>query len=396
MPPRPSQAHDSSACSGFQRWAVDDVSYHHRMVAADGELTDFWAVVPAGGAGTRLWPLSRSERPKFLLDLAGTGRSLLQAAWDRLNPLCGERFLLVTGAAHAESVREQLPALPTNNVLLEPAPRDSMAAIGLAAATLEQRDPTLVLGSFPADHVIPEVSELHECIRQGYAAARTGLLALIGIKPTRPTSALGYIQLGRSLELPAAPLARTVEAFIEKPSRERALGLVQARTFFWNAGMWIAQAGTLMKLLADANHQLASDLRAIARDPECMPSVWEAIERTTIDHTLAEPLAGSSKICVVPGDFEWEDIGDFGALKAYLSRRSPGVQFHSVVSKGRALGFEATGVTIGSSNRTIAVVGLDRVVVVDTEDALLVMGEDYAQRLKEVYNLVSEVDPDVR
>jgi mannose-1-phosphate guanylyltransferase len=359
------------------------------MIVENGELESFWAVVPAGGAGTRLWPLSRSKRPKFLLDIAGTGRSLLQSAWDRLTPLCGDRFMLVTGAAHAEAVQQQLPALTPGNLLTEPAPRDSMAAIGLAAAVLERRDPNLILGSFPADHVIPEVSNLHDCVRQAYAAAKTGLLALIGLEPSRPTSGLGYIRMGQPIGISGATRTRWIDEFIEKPPEGRAREFVRAGGYVWNMGMWIVQAGKLMELLAWAKPQLASDLRAIAQDPECMPKIWETVERTTIDHALAEPLAGTTKICIVPGQFEWEDIGDFGALCAYFDRREPTVALH-VVGSNHVVDLDSTGLVVGSTGRVVSVVGLDSVVVVDTNDALLVMSKDYAQRLKSVYNLITD------
>src|SRR5690242_15945474 len=124
---------------------------------------NLWAVVPAGGAGTRLWPLSRAADPKFLHDLAGSGRSLLQATYDRLVPLVGERLLVVTGAAHAEAVTAQLDGLPAANVIAEPSPRDSMAAIGLAAAIIERQDPDAVIGSFAADHVIADADAFRAC-----------------------------------------------------------------------------------------------------------------------------------------------------------------------------------------------------------------------------------------
>src|SRR6476469_5069727 len=136
----------------------------------------FWAVIPAGGAGTRLWPLSRAGSPKFLHDLTGSGRSLLQATWDRLVPLTGSRVLVVTGVAHEAAVGEQLPGLPSDQLLAEPAPRDSMAAIGWAAAVLEARDPEAVLGSFAADHVIGDAALFRRCVEQAVEAAATGRL----------------------------------------------------------------------------------------------------------------------------------------------------------------------------------------------------------------------------
>src|SRR6478672_7431153 len=139
----------------------------------------FWAVIPAGGAGTRLWPLSRATSPKFLHDLTGSGRSLLQATWDRLEPLTGDRVLVVTGRAHEAAVRAQLPGLPADQLLAEPSPRDSMAAIGWAAAVLEARDPGAVLGSFAADHVIDDDEAFRQCVADAVAAAEDGHLVTI-------------------------------------------------------------------------------------------------------------------------------------------------------------------------------------------------------------------------
>src|SRR5690349_50870 len=133
-----------------------------------------WAVVPAGGAGTRLWPLSRANAPKFLHDLAGGGRTLLQGTYDRLEPLVGERLLVVTGVAHQDAVRGQLDALPADQVIAEPSPRDSMAAIGLAAAIIERKDPDAVIGSFAADHVIADPEAFRTCVAEAAQVARTG------------------------------------------------------------------------------------------------------------------------------------------------------------------------------------------------------------------------------
>ena len=162
-------------------------------------IPGFWAVVPAGGAGTRLWPLSRAGHPKFLLDLTGSGRSLLQTTVDRLAPLTAERVVVVTGAAHADAVRDQLPGLGASQVLAEPSPRDSMAAIGLAAAVIERRDPDAVIGSFAADHVIPDQGAFEAVIREAAAVARDGHLVTIGVEPTWPATGFGYIRAGEAL-----------------------------------------------------------------------------------------------------------------------------------------------------------------------------------------------------
>src|SRR5665648_375818 len=194
-------------------------------IAGDGDtpaIAGFWAVIPAGGAGTRLWPLSRSKSPKFLRDMTGTGSSLLQATWNRLKPLCGDHIMVVTGVLHEAAVRVQLPGLAQANLVAEPSPRGSMAAIGLAAAMLERRDPDAVIGSFAADHVIGEPEIFANVVREAVEVARTGYVVTIGIEPTRPATGFGYIHVGEHLAVPGAPSARKVSAFVEKPDVVRA------------------------------------------------------------------------------------------------------------------------------------------------------------------------------
>ena len=175
-------------------------------------LERFWAVIPAGGAGTRLWPLSRASSPKFLHDLTGAGRSLLQATMERLEPLVGDHVIVVTGQAHEAAVREQLPGLPASQLLAEPSPRDSMAAIGLAAAHHERKDPDAQLGYFAADHVIGEAEAFRDCVRAAVEVADRGYLVTIGIEPTHAATGFGYIRMGDLIE--GGP-ARAVEQFVE-------------------------------------------------------------------------------------------------------------------------------------------------------------------------------------
>ena len=165
------------------------VTQEESQVEPTDPSLNLWTVVPAGGAGTRLWPLSRENCPKFLLDLTGAGRSLIQNTWDRLLPLSGvEKFMVVTGQAHVGAVSEQLPLVPSANLFAEPSPRESMAAIGLAAAVLALRDPTAVLGSFAADHIISGREAFESSVREAVMAARDGYLVTIGIADSRHAS----------------------------------------------------------------------------------------------------------------------------------------------------------------------------------------------------------------
>lgn len=338
-----------------------------------------WAVVPAGGAGTRLWPLSRAGSPKFLHDLTGSGRTLLQATRDRLEPMVGENLLVVTGAAHLDAVRRQLDGLTAEQVIAEPSPRDSMAAIGLAAAIVERRDPEAIIGSFAADHVIAEADAFRACVSEAADVARTGLLVTIGIAPTHPSTAFGYIRLGERLT--DFPTAHAVATFEEKPDAHTAGGYVDSGEYRWNAGMFVAGAGVLLDLLAVEHPDLAAGLRSIAAEPRRLDEIWPGLTKIAIDHAVAEPAAAAGRVAVVPATFGWEDIGDFAALGDLLPE-AEGVRVLGNADAVLALG--SNGLVVPTGGRTVAVLGLDDVVVVDTDDAVLVTTRAHAQDVKAV------------
>ena len=345
-------------------------------------IEHFWAVVPAGGAGTRLWPLSRSKAPKFLSDLTGSGRSLLQGTVDRLAPLCRERFLVVTGVSHREAVLEQLPNLAQEAVVAEPSAHDSMAAIGLAAAILELRDPEAVLGSFAADHVITEPEVFRQTVRTAVEIARDDWLVTIGIDPTFPSTAFGYLHLGG--ELPGHPGGYTVRSFVEKPSEVVARRYLTSGQYKWNAGMFVVRPTLLLDLLAASDPQFAADLRTLAAEPDRLEEIWPGLPNVPVDTAVAEPAADAGRVATVPASFGWDDIGDFDSLAGLLGagpdRAVPVVlgDVHLVTA------VHSTGLVVAASGRPIAVVGLDDVVVVDTPDALLVTTRSRAQEVKAV------------
>src|SRR5665811_780637 len=281
-------------------------------------LDGFWAVIPAGGAGTRLWPLSRSSSPKFLHDMTGAGSSLLQATWDRLEPLCGDHIMVMAGVLHQAAVRVQLPALARANLVAEPSPRGSMAAIGLAAAILERRDPDAVVGSFAADHVIGAPKVFADCVREAVGVARAGYVVTIGIEPTSPETGFGYIRVGDPLAIEGAPHGRQVRSFVEKPDETTARGFLETGEYHWNAGMFVVRATVLLDLLADFHPKLAAGLRDIAAEPARMGELWPGLASLAIDHAVAEPAAAAGRVAVVPGGFSWDDVGDFASVGSLL------------------------------------------------------------------------------
>jgi mannose-1-phosphate guanylyltransferase len=366
--------------------------------SASGPIPGFHAVIPAGGAGTRLWPLSRSAAPKFLHDLTGSGRSLLQATVDRLAPMTEPgSVLVVTGVRHVDAVRRQLPGLDDGAVLAEPSPRDSMAAIGLAAAVLAERHGDVVLGSFAADQVIQGARAFESAVREGVEAARAGFVVTVGIAASHPSTAFGYVRSGEPLALPGAPTARHAVGFTEKPDVGTATAYLATGDYRWNAGMFLVRAQVLLDHLAEQRPDLHTGLRTLARawdtpDRESvLAEVWPGLEKIAIDHAIAEPVAAAGGVAVVPGDFGWDDVGDFASLATLLPPVAGAVD-----DGARVLGDDASvvrldslgSVVVAGSDRLVAVLGIDDVVVVDTPDALLVTTRARAQQVKSIVDAV--------
>ncbi|MFD1720898.1 mannose-1-phosphate guanylyltransferase [Amnibacterium endophyticum] len=350
----------------------------------------FYAVIPAGGIGSRLWPLSRADAPKFLHDLTGSGQTLLRGTWDRLAPIAGpDRVMVVTGRAHRAAVEQQLPQLADRNVVLESEPKDSSAAIGLAAAILERREPGVIIGSFAADHVINDVRRFRRAIVEAISVADAGYIATIGIVPTEPAIGFGYIEAGERLEVPGAPSALAVTRFVEKPDLETARQYVDSGRHVWNAGMFISRADVLLDEMAKTKPDLVAGLRRLAEawdTPErgaVVDQVWPGLEKIAIDYSVAEPAAAEGRLAVIEGDFSWDDVGDF----ASIAKMQSGGRTSDLAILGehaRVLADSSSGVVVTDRDRLITLIGVENIVVVDTEDALLVTTSEHAQRVKSV------------
>lgn len=347
-------------------------------------IPDFWGIIPAGGSGTRLWPLSRSSSPKFLHDLTGAGHSLLQNTVARLEPLCGNNVMVVTGSAHATAVRRQLPGLGEDNLLVEPSPRDSMPAIGLAAALLECKHPDSILGSFAADQIINDDSGFHSTVREAVAAARHDHLVTIGIRPTFPATGFGYIRSGRSLGLTDSPRAAKVRAFVEKPDTYTAQAYLASGEYRWNAGMFVVKVKVLMDLITEYQPRLAEYLRIIAANPFRLSELWPRLTKIAIDNAIVEPAAVEGRVATIPGSFDWDDVGDFSSLASLLkeSADAPGVKV--IGDPNLVFMNDATGVVAPRSGRMVVAMGLEDIMVIDTPDAVMVTTRARAQDVKEV------------
>ena len=390
---------------------------------------DFYAIIPAGGTGTRLWPLSREAKPKFLFDLLGSGRTLIQSTFDRLAAIAGmDHVCISTGERHVDAVEEQMPEVAPEHIFAEPAPRDSTAAIALATAVLARRHGNdIVVGSFAADHVIRGKVAFVDAVRQAVATARAGYVTTIGIAASRPSTAFGYIHEGESLaaRVPDAPDAVLVERFVEKPKSATAQAYLNTGEYRWNAGMFVMRADVLLDHLHRVKPQLARAIDAIAdavieddRDlaraqaeahergenvretvnpddfhahrDEAMRKYWQGIEKIAFDYAVAEPLSVEGGVAMIPGDFGWDDIGDFNSVAALL----PSVDERNLKILGnteQVVTLDSAGdIVVPNSERTVALLGVNDMVVVDTPDALLITPRARSQEVKSMVKTLAE------
>jgi mannose-1-phosphate guanylyltransferase len=324
---------------------------------------DIFIAALAGGSGTRLWPLSRRRRPKFLLELHPARPSTLVDTVDRCRRVVPrDHVLVVTGLAHADDVREALG--PENaQVLVEPAPRDSLAALTLAALHVEQMNPDGVIVSVPADNYATDAAAFADALRRAVAAAGTDRIGLVGMLPAFASTSHGYLEL--------APDG-TVSSFTEKPLLDVAERFVSDGRHRWNASIFAARATTV---LAAVERHRPEVLAAAAAwiDPPHDASRWHALTPRSIDHGIAEPEATRGRIAAVEASFGWEDMGDVAALAA------------AVPTDARHVLLDSPGTVVhATSGRTVAVVGLPDVAVIDTPDGLLVVPLAQAGRVRDV------------
>lgn len=358
------------------------------MTAQGNPMDRLTCVIPAGGVGSRLWPLSRAKAPKFLLDLTGSGSSLLRSTWDRLEPIVGEQHIMVvTGNAHCDLVRKQLPELQERNLVTESSPKDSSAAVGLAAALLELRDPESIIGSFAADHVIRGQVLFERAVRTAVTAADEGAIVTIGIHPTFASTGFGYIKAaGARTDLAPFDLY-DVAKFVEKPNQKKAERYINDGGYLWNAGMFIAKARVLLDTMALSEPDLVRDLREIAaawETPEGASKrerLWPRLPKVAIDYTVAEPSAAAGNMLCVSAHFEWDDVGDFASV-ANLLTRGRASDLAVLGDSAQVLSHHSSGIVVSETDRLVALVGVDDIVVVDTRDVLLVTSKQHAQEVK--------------
>ena len=341
-----------------------------------------YALVLAGGSGTRLWPHSRSHRPKQFLSIHGE-RSMLQETVDRtLSIIPPERVYVATGEAYVHLVREQLPDVPVENILGEPAGRGTAPCIGLAALHLHRRDPDAVMAVLSADHRVGRGDLFCDILTLGEQLAQQGKLVTLGIQPTAPSTGYGYIQRGDRLDQLAANGVYQVKAFVEKPDEERARAYIESGSYYWNAGMFVWRADRILEELATHRPALSGALALIGaaigtpHERPVLEAVWRDIENVAIDIAVMERTAHAA---VIPADLGWSDIGDWASLADSLPRDGYG---NAVV--GTYVGVDTYNSLIYGNGRVVATIGIEDLLIVDTHDVLLICPRSRAQDVKAV------------
>jgi len=345
-----------------------------------------YAVIMAGGGGTRLWPLSRKNRPKQLLPLIGE-ETLFQTTVNRLQGfLPPQNILVVTVASQVEEMRQQAPNLPPENYLVEPAPRGTASVVGFAAAILHQRDPQAVMAVLPSDHFIRNRDLFHYLLKAAVQVAKQDYLVTLGITPTFPSTAYGYIQQGAPLQGDFKYPCYTVSRFTEKPDERSAQQMLRSGDHSWNSGMFIWKTEVILREIRNQMPELSTALEKIsaaAATPglaTVIEEVWYSLPVETIDFWVLEK---SSRVAVLPsGALCWSAVGSWNPLFEVLLPDMNG----NIAPNGHHLAIETRNTLVStqaSQTRLIVTIGVDDMVVVDVDDVTLICKADQAHRVRE-------------
>ncbi len=347
-----------------------------------------YALILAGGTGTRLWPRSRRNRPKQLLPLLSK-RTMLQETYDRIAPiLAARRIFVITNEGYVETVREQLPDLPPDNVIGEPAGHGTAPAIGLGALRIQKDNPDAIMVSLHADHYIERADAFRQAILNAAQVAEQGNLVTLGIQPRNPETGYGYIHRGEMIETLGDQPVYRVAKFVEKPNEETARRYVASGEYYWNSGIFAWQISTLLeeyeKFQPALHKQLDKIGRALGtpRAHSTLMRIWSSVPTETIDVGIMEK---SQRAAVLPIDVGWSDVGSWATLLDLLP-----ATLKSNVVVGDHVGVDTESSLLYSPNRLIATVGLSDMIVVDTDDAILVCPKSRAQEVKHLVEALKQ------
>lgn len=340
-----------------------------------------FALILSGGVGTRLWPRSRSTLPKQLLPLTGA-RTMVQATVDRIESIIpSDHIFFATNADYAPLIRKQLPQIPAENILAEPSAKHTAPCIGLGALHMRRVEPEAVMASLHADHVIIDEEGFRQALLAAEMLAKEGYLVTLGITPDKPETGYGYIKRGAEIGEYNDFKAYRIGQFLEKPDLPTAEQFLASGEYYWNSGIFIWQLSTLMEsyrnYLPELGQQLAEMERALAAGNSIDP-VWAQITPKSIDVGIMERAENTA---VIPIDIGWNDVGSWAAIYEVAQADQDGL----AVLSADYVSFETKNSLIQSNTgRLIATVGVEDLIIVDTEDALLICARDKAQDVKKI------------
>ena len=359
---------------------------------------DFRPVILAGGSGTRFWPRSRRDHAKQVLALDGE-RSMIQQTVERLKPLAAlDNTWVITNEYLADEIEDQLEGVPAGQIIQEPVARNTAPACGLAAFIIERQNPDAVLGVFPSDHVIADEPRFLKALQKGIAVAAAGdNMVVLGIEPTRAETGYGYIETG---DYTRDDTALHVRRFIEKPNQHRAGEFVNAGNYYWNSGMFLWTARTLANAVREHLPETAPLLEGIAaaygtdQFEEVFHSLYPRSENISVDYAVLEPRSAKgehlSNLYCIPAEFSWNDLGSWASLYEYqLETRLSGDGEGNVSDTEGHMAIDASNNYIYSPKKFVALVGVENLVIVDTEDALLIAHRDHSQDVGKIVKELS-------
>ncbi len=350
-------------------------------------------VIPAGGGGTRLWPRSRQAMPKQMLAITGE-QTMLQQTVSRVESITSpQRVFVITNATYADLVREQLPDIPSLNVVGEPSGRDSAPAVAVMASILESvLGPDAVMVVLPADHAIEDEDTFREAVLLAARTAELGYLVTIGIVPDRPETGFGYVQHSGSVLIEENLQLRSVvvEHFKEKPDQETAKSYLEQGNYYWNAGMYISTVAGMRSLYKTHLPEYEAPLARIVEVygttdwDSVFPAEFARLQKISFDYAIAEK---ADKVAVVAADFGWNDVGSWSRL-ADLLKPAGEPEANAVV--GNHIGLETTNSLVYSGHRTVVTLGVDGLVIVDTPDVLMICTMDRTEDIKKIVDTLRE------